>query len=105
MKFSDLKMLRLVNFYRWTGGLPLLLLFAGYLLFGLANIYFFSMAIKQVPTAMAFAIWTAITLILLKLSEISFFGQRFSWQEVFFMLVIMVGILGLKMCSSQPGQP
>jgi len=102
MKFSDLKTLRFINFYRWQGGLPVLLPFVGYLAFGLANIYLFSLAIKQIPTATAFAVWTAVTLILLKLSEISIFNQRMSWAEVFFMLLIMVGILGLKIYSVQP---
>lgn len=96
MKFSDLKTLTPANFYKWNGGLEFLLPFVGYVLFGLANIYFFSTAIKQIPTAMAFAVWTATTLIFLKLSEIAFFHQRISWPEVFFMLMIMAGILGLK---------
>lgn len=102
MKFSDLKILRFINFYRWQGGLPVLLPFVGYIAFGLINIYFFSLAIKQIPAATAFAVWTAVTLILLKLSEISIFNQRISWPEVFFMLLIMAGILGLKIYSVQP---
>lgn len=75
--------------------------FAGYILFGMANIYLFSLAIKQIPTATAFAVWTAITLILLKIAELTLFNQRISWMEVFFMLLIMVGILGLKVYSIQ----
>jgi quaternary ammonium compound-resistance protein SugE len=97
MKFSDLKTLSFTNFYKWQGGgLPALLPFVGYILFGLANIYFFSTAIKQIPTAMAFAVWTAVTLIFLKIAETAFFHQRISIFEAFFMLLIMVGILGLK---------
>jgi quaternary ammonium compound-resistance protein SugE len=102
MKFSDLKALELTNFYKWQGGLPVVLPFVGYIAFGLANIYFFSTAIKQIPTAMAFAVWTATTLIFLKIAEVSFFHQRISWPEVFFMLLIMVGILGLKIYAVQP---
>jgi len=102
MKFSDLKTITFTNFYKWqAGGLPFLLPFIGYLVFGLANIYFFSTAIKQIPTAMAFAVWTATTLIFLKISEIAFFHQRISWAEVFFMLLIMTGILGLKIYAVQ----
>jgi quaternary ammonium compound-resistance protein SugE len=101
MKFNDLKTLRFINFYRWQGGLPVLIPFVGYILFGLANIYLFSMAIKQIPTATAFAVWTAITLMLIKAAELAFFNQRISWVEVFFMLLIMVGILGLKIYAIQ----
>jgi len=96
MRISDFKTLRFINFYKWQGGLPLLLPFIGYILFGLANIYLFSLAIKQLPTAVAFAVWTAATLIFIKIAELLFFHQRISWTEVFFMLLIMVGILGLK---------
>src|SRR5471030_3058732 len=102
MTFKDLKTLRFINFYRWHGGLPILLPFVGYILFGLANIYFFSTAIKQIPTAMAFAVWTATTLIFLKISEVVFFQQRISFAEIFFMTLIMVGILGLKIYATQP---
>lgn len=102
MKFNDLKTLRFINFYRWQGGLPVLLPFTGYLTFGLLNIYLFSLAIKQIPTATAFAVWTAVTLLLLKVSEVAIFSQRISWPEVFFMMLIMVGILGLKGYSVQP---
>ncbi|MDF2431523.1 MAG: quaternary ammonium compound-resistance protein SugE [Mucilaginibacter sp.] len=101
MKFSDLKTLRFINFYRWQGGLPVLIPFIGYLAFGVANIYLFSLAIKQLPTATAFAVWTAATLILIKAAELVFFNQRISWPEIFFMLLIMIGILGLKVYSLQ----
>ena len=100
MKFSDLKTLRFSTSYKWEGGLPILLPFTGYILFGLANIYFFSTAIKHIPTAMAFAVWTATTLIFLKVSELVFFHQRIFWMEVLFMTLIMVGILGLKIYAA-----
>ena len=101
MKFSDLKTLSFTNFYKWPGGLPFLLPFIGYILFGLANIYFFSTAIKHIPTATAFAVWTATTLIFIKVAELIFFQQRISWAEVFFMLLIMIGIMGLKIYAVQ----
>jgi quaternary ammonium compound-resistance protein SugE len=96
MKFSDLKAIELDTFYKWQGGLPVILPFVGYVAFGLANIYFFSTAIKHIPMAMAFAVWTATTLVFLKIAEVAFFHERTSWPEVFFMLLIMIGILGLK---------
>src|ERR1700743_3232095 len=102
MKFSDLKSLKFLTFYRWSGGLPVALPFIGYILFGLANVYLFSMAIKQIPTATAFAVWTATTLIFLKIAELIFFNQRISYIEIFFMLLIMVGIMGLKIYAVQP---
>ncbi len=102
MKFSDLKTLRLFNFFKWSGGLPVLLPFIGYIAFGLFNIYLFSLAIKQLPTAVAFAVWTACTLIFIKAAELVFFRQQISLIEIFFMLMIMGGILGLKIYAVQP---
>jgi quaternary ammonium compound-resistance protein SugE len=102
MKFSDLKTLQVINFYKWQGGLPVMLPFMGYIVFGAANVYLFSMAIKQIPTATAFAVWTAITLILLKIAELVFFHQRISYIQTFFMLLIMIGIMGLKIYSAEP---
>jgi quaternary ammonium compound-resistance protein SugE len=102
MKFSDLKTLRILNFYKWQGGLPVLIPFIGYILFGIANIYLFSLAIKQLPTAVAFAVWTAATLIFIKIAELIFFKQHISFVEIFFMLMIMAGILGLKIYAVQP---
>ncbi len=52
---------------------------AGYLLFGLANVYFFSLAIKQIPTATAFAVWTGVSLVLIKLADSVFFHESVSW--------------------------
>lgn len=100
MKFSDLKTLTFTNFYRWPGGLQILVPFLGYILFGLANIVLFSNAIKHIPTATAFAVWTATTLIFLKIAEMVFFHGRISFIEVFFMLLIMAGIFGLKIFAS-----
>jgi len=96
MKFSDMKKLHFTTFYKPGDGLPVILPFVGYILFGICNIYFFSLAIKQLPTATAYAIWTAVTLILIKITEIVFFQQRFTFVELFFITLIMTGILGLK---------
>jgi len=101
MRFGDLKTLRFTNFYKLSEGLPILLPFSGYIVFGLLNIWLFSTAIKQIPTAMAFAVWTATTLILLKIVELTFFHQRISIAEVFFMTLIMVGIIGLRIYAVQ----
>ena len=100
MSFGALKSVKLQTFYDPHAGLFVILPFVGYILFGVGNIYFFSLAIKQVPTAVAYAVWTACTLVLIKISEITFFRQRISWMEVFFMLMIMGGIMGLRYFST-----
>lgn len=96
MRFGDLKTLRFTNFYKTAMALPVLVPFVGYIIFGIGNIYFFSLAMKQLPMATTYAVWTASTLVLIKLAEAIVFKQRISFAETFFMLLIMTGILGLK---------
>ena len=99
MTFSDLKTLRLHNFYSTEVGLPILLPFLGYIFFGVGNIYFFSLAMKQIPMATAFSAWTALTIIIIKISELYLLKQTISWTEIAFMTLIAVGIIGLKNSS------
>ena len=96
MRFSELKLIKFNSILSLYKGLPVILPFIGYIVFGIGNIYFFSLAIKQLPVAIAYAAWTAVTLILIKVAEMLFFGQRLSVVETLFMLMIMTGILGLK---------
>ncbi|MDB4925317.1 multidrug efflux SMR transporter [Mucilaginibacter sp.] len=94
-KLSDLKLLSWGNFYSLQGVI-ILVPITGYLILGLANAWFFSLAIKQIPTAIAFAAWTGASIILIKLADALFFHEPTSWPEIFFMLMIMAGIMGLK---------
>lgn len=100
MRFSDLKTLRWNTFYNSQAGLPVLLPFIGYLVFGLANIYFFSMAIKHIPTPTAFAAWTAMALIMLKVVDVFIFRANWSFAELFFLTLIGTGIIGLRVYSA-----
>lgn len=95
-KLSDLKLLTWHNFYRVNISFPLLAPLLGYILFGVCNVYFFSLAIKELSTATAYAIWTAATLVLIKIAETAFFNKTITWTEAFFISLIMIGIMGLK---------
>lgn len=101
MTFSQLKTLRWNTFYLPHVGLPILIPFVGYVVFGIANIYFFSMAIKQIPTPTAFAVWTATALILIKAVDVFIFKANWSFTELFFMTLIGAGIIGLRVYAAQ----
>ena len=66
---------------------------------GLANVFFLSIAFKQVPLATAFGIWTALTLVLVKLVDVLFFKAAWSGSELFFVGLLAVAIIGLKLSS------
>lgn len=100
MTSSDLKTLRWYTFYLPGIGLPILLPFVGYIVFGMANIYFFSQAIKHIPTPMTFAVWTAMSLVLIKLVDVLVFKTDLSFTELFFLTLIGVGIIGLRVYSA-----
>jgi len=100
MRFGELKQLSLHNFYL-PQGLKTLLPFAGYIAFGIANVYFFSIATRHIALATAFAAWTGLSLVLIRLSGIVFLQQRLLPAEVWFMLMIMGGITGLKWCEGK----
>ncbi|KAA5534596.1 hypothetical protein F0919_08215 [Taibaiella lutea] len=96
MQFKNLKQLNLSNFFVPDIGLTILAPFAGYVVFGIANVFFFSLATRQIPLATAFAVWTGASLLFIKICEVLFFHQKTSVPEVLFMMMIMAGIIGLK---------
>jgi quaternary ammonium compound-resistance protein SugE len=95
----DIKKLRGIH---WSGFFSrkenwvILVPFAGYILFGVGNIVFFSMAMKQIPASTALAVWMGVTLIGVKLADISIFKEPYDWRQFFYMGLILVGIVGLK---------
>ena len=100
LEFRNIKLLRWDNFLKMSGGLPIFAPLLGYIVFGIGNIYFISLAMKQIPMAMAVAIWMSMSLVFIKGAEMIFFHQRISIAEVFFISLIIVGIVGLKVYST-----
>jgi len=97
---SGLKTLRWDNFYRMDGALPALLPLIGYIAFGVGNIFFFSMSLKSLTNATAYSVWTAMTIVVLKLIELLYFKQKISVAEFGFIMMIIVGIIGLKFVAA-----
>ena len=79
----------------WKPFLPL----GGYIVFGLCNIYFFSMSMKIIPAPTAFAVWMALALIFSKLLDVFVFNEAYNMQQVLFTGVLLVGVIGLKYYS------
>jgi quaternary ammonium compound-resistance protein SugE len=76
----------------WQALLPLL----GYVGFGVANVYFFSLATKTIPMAVAFAVWTGVALLGAVLVDTFFFKEPSTWKQLLFMTLIVVGVIGLR---------
>ncbi|MES2796588.1 MAG: SMR family transporter [Bacteroidota bacterium] len=99
MKFTDLKIIDWQNLLQNQINHRIVLPFLGYFVFGFGNIYFFSLALKKIPTSSAFAIWTVLIIILLKITDVFLFKNKIQFAEVFFLCMITVGIIGLKHLS------
>ena len=97
LSWDDLKMLRWATFYRPDGGLPVLLPWVAYVLFGIVNTVLLAIAMRTIPTTTAFAVWTALSLVFLKAADVFWLKISWSWTELFFILLIAVGIVGLKL--------
>ena len=70
-----------------------------YLGLGGANIFFLSLSLKSIPLTLAIASWTAISLIFIKLFDIFILKTPTNSLEIFFLTLIVVGIVGLKFSS------
>ena len=76
----------------WQALFPLL----GYIAFGLGNIYFFSQAMKTIQASTAFAVWMGLALVFSKGVDILVFKEAYNMQQLFFTLLVLLGIIGLK---------
>ena len=99
LKFMEVKKLKALHWAdlftkrdQWMTLSP----FAGYILFGVGNIIFFSMAMKQIPASTAMAVWMGVTLIGIRLVDMSVFKEPYDFYQFFYMGLIIVGIAGLK---------
>jgi quaternary ammonium compound-resistance protein SugE len=54
---------------------------------------------KSIPTAIAFTIWTAISIVFIKTADIIFFESKINTTEIFFLCIIAIGIIGLKISA------
>jgi len=99
LQFMDVKKLKAIQwreFFSLGSHWAILAPFAGYIIFGVGNVLFFSMAMKEIPASTALAVWMGATLIGVKIIEISYFRQSYDLSQFFYMALILIGIVGLK---------
>jgi len=99
VKFLDFKKIASIKwsqFFTDKVSIWILMPLLGYIVFGLSNVFCFSLALKQIPASIALAVWMGITLAGVKLAEIYIFKEQYSWAQVFYMALILIGIIGLK---------
>jgi len=68
------------------------------------SFYFLSSAVKSIPIGTAYEIWTGIGAVGTAILGIFLFGESKEFVRLFFILLIVIGIVGLKIFSKVPVQ-
>jgi quaternary ammonium compound-resistance protein SugE len=68
------------------------------------SFYFLSTAVKTIPIGTAYAIWTGIGAVGTAILGIILFGESKEFMRMLFILLIIIGIVGLKFFSKIPVQ-
>ncbi|MFJ5717913.1 DMT family transporter [Neobacillus sp. NPDC093127] len=61
-------------------------------------------AIKKVPVATAYAVFTGIGTAGTVSVDMLVFGEPFSWTKIFFILLLLIGVLGLKLVTTESAE-
>lgn len=102
MDFKKIGAIRWSSFFSDRQPILLLLPLLGYIVFGLGNIYFFSLSMKQIPMSVALAVWMGTALVGTFILEVLLLKQSWQLSQLFFMALILTGVIGLKMSIKAP---
>ncbi len=97
LDFKAIKNIEWVQFLQSNQGILIMLPLIAYILFGLGNVVFFSMATKSIPLATAFAVWLGVALVGTVIIDILYYKINYSVLQLVFLLLIVVGVIGLKL--------
>ena len=81
----------------FTVVIPTIITGAGYL----ASAIFLSLALKELPLGPAYAIWTGVGIIGTSILGILLFNEKLSALQVICIILIIIGITGLKLLSKE----
>ncbi|HEY6901133.1 MAG TPA: SMR family transporter [Puia sp.] len=99
VKFMNVKRLRAIplkGFFTQPANWSVFVPFIGYVIFGVGNVVFFSMAMKEIPTSTGLAVWMGTALVGVKLIELFFFKGSIDFLQIVYMALILIGVVGLK---------
>lgn len=103
LKYASVAKIRALNwsqFFADSKGIMTLGPAIGYVAFGVANVYCFSKALNVIPASTAFAIWTGLALVGIKVVDTLVLHEEFKWVHVVYIGFILMGIAGLKSSSN-----
>lgn len=68
-------------------------------LFMIASFYSLSIALKEIPIGIGYAVWAGIGAIGSVLVGMIFFRESRDWRKLLFISMIIIGIVGLKLST------
>lgn len=68
-----------------------------FVLFNIISTVLLAFAVKYLPISTAYPIWVGIGAVGTVIAGIFFFAEKTSFLKVFFLLIILIGIIGIKL--------
>lgn len=96
MNMTAIKSIEWNSFFLSSNGICTLLPLILYAVFGLANVYLISLAMKEIPMSIAFSVWFGMALVGSSLIDTFWFKTGMTPIGYLFMLMIVFGVIGLK---------
>lgn len=88
----------------WAMGLKYSNSFIGWIVVALLiclSFFLLFEATKKVPVATVYAVFTGIGTAGTVLVGMFYFNETFSWSKIFFIIILLTGIVGLKIVTSE----
>lgn len=75
---------------------PTVLMFVSYV----ASFSMLALALKTIEVSVAYAIWSALGIILISIIGIFYFNETVSSAKILSILIILIGVISLKLCTN-----
>lgn len=85
---------------KMSDGFTKLILSLGFLFFSATSFFLLNWVIKTIPLGTAYAVWTGIGAVGTVLIGIFFFKESAEFLKIFFIFLLIVSIVGLKLVSA-----
>ena len=72
---------------------PTVCMFLGYIL----SFTFLALALKNIEISVAYAIWSAVGIVLISIIGIMFFNEQYNWVKIISTVFIIIGVAGVKL--------
>ena len=66
-----------------------------------ASLWFLAPALKTIPVGIAYAIWAGVGIVAVALIGFVFFQQRLGLSQYFFISLILIGAVGLRLTTAE----